>query len=66
MVHSYAGTLALYITEDWKLIQRMIDFKALGEDEHKGVFAAIQFVRSAGGRGGLNKIRSISNRALIN
>ncbi|TFY70017.1 hypothetical protein EVJ58_g118 [Rhodofomes roseus] len=56
MMFTFAGTLAHFINDDWELVERLIDFKHLDIDEHKGVHAAKAFVKSASQRGGLNKI----------
>ena len=56
MMFTFAGTLAHFINEDWQLIERLIDFRHLAIDEHKGIHAAKAFVKSASARGSLNKI----------
>jgi hypothetical protein len=57
MLFSFAGTIASFIDEDWNLIERLVDFHCLDDNEHEGVHAATGFVRSASSRGGLNKIQ---------
>jgi hypothetical protein len=56
MTYSFAGTLAHYINDDWDLVQCLVDFECLKENDHQGVHAASMFVKSAASRGGLNKI----------
>jgi len=56
MVFSFAGTLASFIDDDWKLVERLIDFKLLDDDDHQGKNAAKAFMKSALSRGGLDKI----------
>ncbi|TFY61097.1 hypothetical protein EVJ58_g4726 [Rhodofomes roseus] len=59
MMFTFAGTLAHFINDDWELVERLVDFKHLDIDEHKGVHAAKAFVKSASQRGGLNKISTL-------
>ncbi|KAF5323186.1 hypothetical protein D9758_018065 [Tetrapyrgos nigripes] len=56
MIFSFAGMMAHWIDDDWKLVERLADFKHLDSQEHVGQYAAKAFVKSASGRGGLNKI----------
>ncbi len=56
MVFTFAGTLAHFIDDDWLLIERLVDFYHIQDDEHKGQQAAKAFVSSAAKRGGLDKI----------
>lgn len=56
MTFSFSGTLAHFISEDWKLVVRLVDFSCVGDDEHQGIHAARAFVKSAASRGGLDKI----------
>ena len=59
MMFTFAGTIAHFITDDWELIERLIDFRHLAINDHKGVHAAKAFVKSASARGGLNKMSNI-------
>ena len=56
MMFIFAGTIASFIDYDWKLIERLIDFKELAVDDHQGKHAAKAFMKSASSRGGLDKI----------
>lgn len=60
MTHSYSGIVAFFIDDNWKLVQRMVDFKVLDENDHQGAYAAISFVHSASSRGGLNKFLTLA------
>lgn len=40
MMFTFAGTIASWVSEDWQLIERVIDFHRFGEKEHEGVYAA--------------------------
>ena len=62
MVFSFAGTIAHFIDDDWKLVERLVDFHHMGEKEHAGAYAAKAFVKSAADRGGLKKISHVSAR----
>ncbi|TBU37033.1 hypothetical protein BD309DRAFT_974788 [Dichomitus squalens] len=64
MVFTFAGTLAHFIDDDWNLIERLVDFYHIQDDEHKGEQAAQVFVKSGAKRGGLNKICTTSHQTL--
>ncbi|KAI1797442.1 hypothetical protein LXA43DRAFT_847010, partial [Ganoderma leucocontextum] len=36
MVFTFAGTLAHFIDDDWNLVETLIDFYHLQDDDHKG------------------------------
>ncbi|KAF4609484.1 hypothetical protein D9613_012328 [Agrocybe pediades] len=40
MVYTFACTIGLFIDDDWKLIERVVDFKPLDVEDHKGPAAA--------------------------
>ncbi|KAF8181003.1 hypothetical protein K438DRAFT_1976453 [Mycena galopus ATCC 62051] len=42
MVHgvTFAGTIASWVTEEWELVERVIDFHPIGDKEHQGEYAA--------------------------
>ncbi|KAF5342711.1 hypothetical protein D9758_015876 [Tetrapyrgos nigripes] len=63
MIFSFAGIMAHWIDDDWKLVERLVDFKHLDSKEHVGQYAAKAFVKSASGRGGLNKITMTMDNA---
>lgn len=56
MVYTFGGTIASWIDDDWKLVERVIDFHHMGDKEHAGAHAAKAFVKSASSKGGLDKI----------
>ena len=56
MIFTFAATLGNFIDDDWNLVERLVDFYHLEDDEHKGQQAAKAFVRSTAGRGALDKI----------
>ncbi|TFY53765.1 hypothetical protein EVJ58_g9262 [Rhodofomes roseus] len=56
MVFTFAGTIANFIDDDWNLVEQLIDFYHIQDDEHKGEAAAKAFMNSAKQCGGLNKI----------
>lgn len=56
MVFTFAGVVGTFIDTDWRLVERLIDFHHLNDDEHKGVHAAHAFMRSGSKRGSLNKM----------
>lgn len=66
MVFSFAGTIASFIDDDWKLVERLIDFKQLDDDDHQGKNAAKSFMKSASSRGGLDKISCLLNAIFEN
>lgn len=58
MVYTFAGTVGCFINDDWELIERVIDFKPLGEKEHQGLYGGKAFVNAMSEIGGLDKICS--------
>ena len=56
MVFTFAGTIANFINDDWEIVERLIDFYHIEDKEHEGEHAAAAFVKSAAGRGGLDKM----------
>ncbi|KAF5332340.1 hypothetical protein D9758_017443 [Tetrapyrgos nigripes] len=56
MIFSFSGVIAHWIDDDWKLVERLVDFKHLESHEHAGEYAAKAFIQSASKRGGLNKM----------
>ena len=59
MVYTFACTIGTFIDEDWEIVERVIDFKVLDEDEHKGLYAGKAFADSASGVGGFNRISPV-------
>ncbi|KAJ7898191.1 hypothetical protein B0H14DRAFT_240027, partial [Mycena olivaceomarginata] len=41
MTWTFAGTIASWITSDWELVERVIDFHPIEDKEHEGQYAAI-------------------------
>ncbi|TFY60202.1 hypothetical protein EVJ58_g5298, partial [Rhodofomes roseus] len=50
MIYTFAGTIANFIDDDWQLVERLIDFRHLLDDEHEGVNAAKAFMESGSKR----------------
>ena len=65
MVFTFAGTIAHFIDDDWKLVEQVVDFYHVQEKDHAGAFAAKAFVKSAAGRGGLKQISNYIMRDRI-
>ena len=62
MIFTFMGTLANFIDDDWCLVERLVDFYHIQDDEHKGQQAAKVFVKSAAGHGALDKISQVPPR----
>ncbi|KAJ3501122.1 hypothetical protein NMY22_g19033 [Coprinellus aureogranulatus] len=45
MTYTFACTIASFIDDDWNLVERVIDFKALESNEHEGYYAARAFIK---------------------
>lgn len=56
MVFTFSCTMGSFLTDDWELVEHVVDFKPLEEKEHEGLHAGRAFVESAKQRGGLSKI----------
>lgn len=56
MIFTFAASKASFINDDWELVERMIDFIVLDDDDHKGQEAAKAFMKSAAKRGALKQI----------
>ncbi|KAF7360903.1 Eukaryotic translation initiation factor 3 [Mycena sanguinolenta] len=41
MMFTFCGTIGSWITEDWELVERVLDFHAIEDKEHEGLYAAI-------------------------
>jgi hypothetical protein len=39
MMFTFAGTIASWITEDWELVERVINFHPIVDKEHEGEYA---------------------------
>jgi hypothetical protein len=38
---TFAGTVGSWITEDWELVERVLDFHPISDKDHEGEYAAI-------------------------
>jgi len=56
MMFSFAGTIASWISDDWELIERVVDFHPIADKEHEGQYAAQGFAKAMSDMGVLNKI----------
>ena len=56
MIYTFSCTAALYINDDWELVEHIVDFKPLEVKEHEGIHAGYAFFAGARQRGGLSKI----------
>lgn len=56
MVHSFSGVTAFYIDNEWRLVERVVDFRPLESKDHEGINAAKAFIQGARSRGSLNKM----------
>ncbi|KAF5349401.1 hypothetical protein D9758_015515 [Tetrapyrgos nigripes] len=63
MIFSFSGVIAHWINDDWKLVERLVDFKHLESQEHAGEYTVKAFIQSASKRGGLNKITIVMDNA---
>lgn len=63
MVFSFTATIAHWIDDDWKMVERLIDFHHMGDKEHAGAYAAKAFMKSASSRGSLQKMSRASLQA---
>jgi hypothetical protein len=57
MMFTFAGTIASWITEDWELVERVINFHPIVDKEHEGEFAAKAMAKALSDMGVLEKIR---------
>ena len=56
MVFTFACMIGCFIDDDWKLIERVVDFKPLDDKEHEGERGGFAFVNGVRSRGGLDKM----------
>ncbi|KAK7047043.1 hypothetical protein R3P38DRAFT_3423826 [Favolaschia claudopus] len=59
MMFTFAGTIGSWITEDWELVERVLDFHPIEDKEHKGEFAAIGLATRLSELGVLEKISDV-------
>ncbi|KAF7794098.1 hypothetical protein EIP86_005228 [Pleurotus ostreatoroseus] len=60
MVFTFAGTIASFVNKDWELIERLVSFQHLDDNDHKGEYAAKVFVNGAAKREGLDKMSALN------
>lgn len=61
MTFSFAGIIANWISEDWNLLERVVDFHPIMDKEHEGEYAAKGFAKATSDMGVLDKMsRSLS------
>jgi hypothetical protein len=56
MMFTFAGTIASWITEDWELVERVIDFHPIIDKEHEGEYAAKGLAKALSDMGMLEKM----------
>lgn len=56
MIFTFAGTIANWITDDWELVEQVIDFHVIEDKEHEGQFAAKGFAKALSEMGILEKM----------
>lgn len=66
MIYSFACSIASFVDDDWKLIERVIDFRPLESKEHEGVHAARAFIESARKAGAFKKMSILTIELLQN
>jgi hypothetical protein len=57
MMFTFAGTIASWVTKDWELVERVINFHPIVDKEHEGEFAAKAMAKALSDMGVLEKIR---------
>ncbi|KAF7363114.1 Dimer-Tnp-hAT domain-containing protein [Mycena venus] len=65
MMFTFAGTIASWVSEDWQLIERVIDFHPIGEKEHEGVYAAAGLAKRLSELDILEKIYNASTNDVL-
>ncbi|KAK7007345.1 hypothetical protein R3P38DRAFT_3597666 [Favolaschia claudopus] len=66
MMFTFAGTIGSWITEDWELVERVLDFHPIEDKEHKGEFAAIGLATRLSELGVLEKISVVMDNVSAN
>ncbi|KAF7349507.1 Dimer-Tnp-hAT domain-containing protein [Mycena sanguinolenta] len=59
MTFTFAGTIASWITADWELVERVLDFHPIEDKEHEGEYAALGLAKSLNNFKALEKISHI-------
>lgn len=62
MVFTFACTIALFVDDDWKLIEWVVDFKPLNNKDHEEIHGRLAFVNSVCKRGGLAQMNLSLNQ----
>ena len=66
MTFTFAGTIASWITSEWELVERVIDFHVIEDKEHEGEYAALGLAKQLANFQVLEKICSFfSSRFLL-
>lgn len=66
MMFTFAGTIGSWITEDWELVERVLDFHPIEDKEHEGEYAGAFMAKRLSELQVLEKIsRSYSDSRLI-
>lgn len=58
MTFTFAGTIASWITSEWDLVERVIDFHVIEDKEHEGEYAAVGLAKQLANFEVLEKIWS--------
>lgn len=56
MALAFAGTIVSWISEDWQLKERVVDFHAIADKEHEGEYSAKGFAKAMSDLGIFEKI----------
>ncbi|KAF7371616.1 Eukaryotic translation initiation factor 3 [Mycena venus] len=56
MTYTFAGTIASWITSDWELVERVLDFHPIEDKEHEGEYAALGLAKRLNDFKALEKI----------
>ncbi|KAJ6501387.1 hypothetical protein DFH09DRAFT_944678 [Mycena vulgaris] len=46
MTFTFAGTIGSWISSDWELIERVLDFQPIEDKEHEGEYTAIRLAKT--------------------
>ncbi|KAJ2920749.1 hypothetical protein H1R20_g16345, partial [Candolleomyces eurysporus] len=66
MIYTFACSIASFINDEWKLVERIIDFRPLENKDHEGIYAARVFIDSARKAGIFKKITLAMDNASVN
>ncbi|KAJ7271308.1 hypothetical protein B0H12DRAFT_1228963 [Mycena haematopus] len=62
MTFTFAGTIANWITADWELVERVLDFHPIEDKEHEGEYAAIGLAKALNNFEALEKMSYILSK----